>query len=964
MEDRYLVEFAKCRQDPVYFMETYCRVAHPTKGLVPFKLYDFQKRVVRDFLNNRFVIVNKSRQVGLSTVTSNYALWLALFFKNRTIKIISIKDNDAKDFLKKIKTSYNGLPQWLRDEPVVSNVHTLELTSGSIIESVPSGSSAARGTSPSLLIIDEFAFIPRIEDIWTSAYPALCLSPDTLVLTMHGIKKIGDMIKTKSRWTFVDPHEEQYVHDGKSFNRVIKHFVTSKVPVLRITTKLGTVLEVTPEHKLLTQDGWKRASELVSGRDYLKRVLGTEVYGPKHFDPDEAYRLGGYIAEGWMNYQAPRSYKMTVSNTDGEFREVFLRDGWRPIRGDIYKLLVTRKEYVERYIEYGVDPDWKCYTKEVPTAILEADKESQGHFLAGLIDGDGYIGRRAIILASTSHKLLQQVQFMLFNMGIWANIIEGQSPEQRLTRDLLKSRKLPSGNLPNSYRRIWYLKIPGSYFKKVLQIIPLRIRRKREALLNCEVRYDWGSKMAKAPVTEYLRSAMETYTPHQWRYDYNIRIDKPLKNGQITVKKAIEICSVLGREPDWLIEPNVHWDLVVDIQQVGKREMYDFTVEPTHQFLQNGIVGSNSQGGSAILISTPNGIASLFYQLWSKADPSLPEEERNNFHRIFVHWTEVPEYRGFEIEPGMTQEEIIRKAREGQWYKMMRPQFTDRRWAQEFEGDFLGSGNTVIKGERLKELVHKTKEPQIKYRLLQRDENDYELVVDDEGPLWVWEQPREDKIYLLSADVASGVSEDYSAFYVFDIASGRIVAEFKGKLNTIKYAHLLNKVGSWYNNATIVPEVTGLGYGTLQKLMFELGYTNVFRRVDPRKPKQNKKDQWGWQTTPKTKPFLINAIIEYFDNDVEYISERLWEELAAFVWKTSDDAGAEQGHNDDLVMALAIGLYAMKLYKMRSPLPEAMLYSESERAVTDIPAPLFSTRVDDMAAEIQEWLYGAWKQDK
>ena len=545
MDDRYLIEFAKCRADPIYFMETYCRVAHPTKGLVPFKLYDFQKRVVKDFLNNRFVIVNKSRQVGLSTVTSNYALWLALFFKNRTIKIISIKDNDAKDFLKKIKTSYSGLPEWLRDEPVVSNVHTLELTSGSVIESVASGSSAARGTSPSLLIIDEFAFIPRIEEIWTSAYPAL------------------------------------------------------------------------------------------------------------------------------------------------------------------------------------------------------------------------------------------------------------------------------------------------------------------------------------------------------------------------------------------------------------------------------------AQGGSAILISTPNGIASLFYQLWSKADPTLPEEERNNFHRIFVHWTEVPEYRGFELEEGMSREEIIRRAREQQWYRMMRPQFTDRRWAQEFEGDFLGSGNTVIKGEQLKLLVHRTREPDLRYSLRQRGENDYELVVDDEGPLWVWEKPREDGLYLVSADVASGVAEDYSAFYVFDLATGRPVAEFKGKLNTIRYAHLLARVGQWYNSAMIVPEVTGLGFGTLQKLIYEIGYTNIFRRVDPQKPKQNKKDLWGWQTTSKTKPFLINAIIEYFDDvdKVEYISQRLWEELAAFVWKTSDDAAAEQGHNDDLVMAFAIGLYAMKLYKMRSPLPEVMLLNSPETKATKLPPAILSTRVDDVTEEIREWLYGAW-QDK
>ena len=150
-----ILEIKKCKESIVYFIENYCYIQHPVEGVIPFKLYEFQREVLREFTSHRFNIVNKSRQIGLSTLTACYALWYALFHKNKTITIISIKDEDAKEFLKKIKLAFEMLPDWMSEEPIVNNVHTLHLTSGSIITSVASGSQAARGRAISLLIIDE-----------------------------------------------------------------------------------------------------------------------------------------------------------------------------------------------------------------------------------------------------------------------------------------------------------------------------------------------------------------------------------------------------------------------------------------------------------------------------------------------------------------------------------------------------------------------------------------------------------------------------------------------------------------------------------------------------------------------------------------------------------------------------------------------------------------------------------------
>ena len=83
-------EIIKCGKDPNYFFETYVKIQHPTRGLIPFRMYDFQKDCINDFRGNRFNIVLKSRQQGLSTLSAAYATWLALFKREQNILIIAI----------------------------------------------------------------------------------------------------------------------------------------------------------------------------------------------------------------------------------------------------------------------------------------------------------------------------------------------------------------------------------------------------------------------------------------------------------------------------------------------------------------------------------------------------------------------------------------------------------------------------------------------------------------------------------------------------------------------------------------------------------------------------------------------------------------------------------------------------------------------------------------------------------
>ena len=320
-----------------------------------------------------------------------------------------------------------------------------------------------------------------------------------------------------------------------------------------------------------------------------------------------------------------------------------------------------------------------------------------------------------------------------------------------------------------------------------------------------------------------------------------------------------------------------------------------------------------SRGGSAILISTPNGIGNFFYNTWRNADKDAPSDKKNNFRRIFVHWTQIPEYRCFDPVPAdWSLEKIKEKAMAGPWYKEQRPQFDDRKWSQEFEGDFLGSGNTVIDPNVLKETKSLMEEPKWRYnRYFQED---------PQGEFWMWEKPTKRGFYIIGADTASGDGTDYSTFQVLDLLSGEQVAEYQGKIDTMQFAKLLSQVGEYYNYAMLVPEINNMGYGVVQKLLYEVGYENLFQTTDEQTMKKAKR-KYGWVTSNKTRPLLIQALVQYFNSmDFKWRSRRTWEELASFVWQENGKPEADGDQNDDLVFAFAIAAHNRETAMMNIPM--------------------------------------------
>lgn len=172
-----IAELQRCMLDPVYFIEKYIRIQHPTRGAVNFKLYGFQKSLIRLYNQEADSIVLASRQVGKTTTVSAYLLWFAIFHLDVTILIASNKDDNAMELIKRIKYQYENLPNWIKPgvEDDGYNMHQIAFENESRIVSTATSVSAGRSFAISLLYLDEFAFVqPEIQDeFWTSISPTL-----------------------------------------------------------------------------------------------------------------------------------------------------------------------------------------------------------------------------------------------------------------------------------------------------------------------------------------------------------------------------------------------------------------------------------------------------------------------------------------------------------------------------------------------------------------------------------------------------------------------------------------------------------------------------------------------------------------------------------------------------------------------------------------------------------------------
>jgi len=181
-----LDEYLKCSNDHVYFIENYIKIVHVDLGIIPFDLYDFQQKMVNTIHDNRFSIFCTPRQVGKSTTVVSYFLWYVLFNEDVNIAILANKGSLARDILSRLQLAYENLPKFLQQGVLIWNKGNIELENGSKVFASSTSSSAIRGGSYNMILLDEFAFVPPniADEFMASVYPTISSGKSTKIVVV------------------------------------------------------------------------------------------------------------------------------------------------------------------------------------------------------------------------------------------------------------------------------------------------------------------------------------------------------------------------------------------------------------------------------------------------------------------------------------------------------------------------------------------------------------------------------------------------------------------------------------------------------------------------------------------------------------------------------------------------------------------------------------------------------------
>ena len=338
-------------------------------------------------------------------------------------------------------------------------------------------------------------------------------------------------------------------------------------------------------------------------------------------------------------------------------------------------------------------------------------------------------------------------------------------------------------------------------------------------------------------------------------------------------------------------------------------ELYDLnSVEKNKEFFANDVLSSNcamipdmsdmwaaiqpalSVGGKCHILSTPRNIGEWYHKTWVEANEGVVNGVgKNGFHPIRLPW---------DLHPDRNQQ-----WRDAEGAKLG----SVKEAAREYDCDFASSGDSVIELDIIKFYKETIKKDPIECRGVDR-------------ALWVWQYPDYTQTYIVSADTSRGDGGDFQTCHVINAITLEQCAEYKGQMSTKDFGNLLVSVATDYNNALLIIERENTGWAVIQQVIdreypqlfystADLKYIDVQNQLSNKHYTDDKKAVPGFSTNVKTRPLVISHLEQYFrEHAVQIYSSRTLSELETFIWKNGK-AQAMDGYNDDLTMALGIGLW-------------------------------------------------------
>ena len=297
--EEQILEFLKCKEDPVYFANNYIKIVSLDEGLTQFHPYHFQEKLINNFHSNRFNICKMPRQTGKSTTVVSYLLHYAVFNDSVNIGILANKAATARELLGRLQTAYENLPKWMQQGIISWNKGSLELENGSKILAASTSASAVRGMSFNILFLDEFAFVPNhvADSFFASVYPTITSGKNTKVIivsTPHGMNHFYRM------WHDAEKQKNEYIPTDVHWSEVPGRDAAWKETTIANTSEEQFKVEFECEFlgSVNTLINPAKLRNLVY-EDPIKKNAGLDIYeNPK---PEHNYLVTVDVARGLGN---------------------------------------------------------------------------------------------------------------------------------------------------------------------------------------------------------------------------------------------------------------------------------------------------------------------------------------------------------------------------------------------------------------------------------------------------------------------------------------------------------------------------------------------------------------------------------------------------------------------------------------------------------------------------------------
>lgn len=297
--EEQVIEFLKCKEDPVYFAKNYIKIVSLDHGLVPFSLYPFQEKLINNFHKYRFNICKMPRQTGKSTTCVSYLLHYAVFNDNVNIAILANKASTARDLLQRLQLAYENLPKWMQQGVLQWNRGSLELENGSKIVAASTSASAVRGGSYNIIFLDEFAFIPNhiADDFFASTYPTISSGQSTKVIIVSTPRGMNHFYR---KWHDAERGKNEYVPTDVHWSEVPGRDEKWKASTIANTSEQQFKVEFECEF-LGSVDTLINASKLrnLVYEDPIKKNKGLDIYEDPI--PEHNYMITVDVARGIGN---------------------------------------------------------------------------------------------------------------------------------------------------------------------------------------------------------------------------------------------------------------------------------------------------------------------------------------------------------------------------------------------------------------------------------------------------------------------------------------------------------------------------------------------------------------------------------------------------------------------------------------------------------------------------------------